>query len=94
MRTQVRSLALLSESEIRHCCELWCGSQTRLRSGVAVAGATPVALIRPLAWDLLYASSAALKSKQTNKQNKKLSQFSVFTHGDGVCLPGLSGEPS
>ena len=33
----VRSLALLSGLRIRHCCELWCRSQTRLRSGIAVA---------------------------------------------------------
>ena len=36
MRTQVQSLALLSELRIWHCCELWCRSQTRLRSGIAV----------------------------------------------------------
>ena len=37
MRLRVRSLALLSGSRIRRCPELWCGSQTQLRSGVAVA---------------------------------------------------------
>jgi len=37
MRLQVRSLALLSGSRIWHCHELWCRSQTRLRSGIAVA---------------------------------------------------------
>ena len=31
------SLAPLSRLGIRHCSELWCGSQTQLRSGVAVA---------------------------------------------------------
>ena len=30
MRTQVRSLALLSELRICSCCELWCSLQTRL----------------------------------------------------------------
>ena len=35
MRTQ--SLALLSELRIQHCGELWCRSQTRLGSCVAVA---------------------------------------------------------
>ena len=34
---QVRSLALLSRLGIWPCHELWCGSQTRLRSCVAVA---------------------------------------------------------
>ena len=31
------TLASLSGLRIQHCCELWCKSQTRLRSGVAVA---------------------------------------------------------
>ena len=34
---RVQSLALLSGLRIRCCCELWCGSQTWLRSGVAMA---------------------------------------------------------
>ena len=33
----VRSLASFSEFEIRHCCELWCRSQMRLGSLLAVA---------------------------------------------------------
>ena len=33
----VRSLALLIGLRIRQCCELWCRSQTRLGSGIAVA---------------------------------------------------------
>ena len=37
MRTQVRSLALLSALRIQHCHELWCRSQTRLWSRVAMA---------------------------------------------------------
>ena len=37
MRLQVRSLALLSGLKIRCCHELWCRSQTRLGSWVAVA---------------------------------------------------------
>ena len=36
-RTQVRPLASLSGLRIRHCQELWCRSQMRLGSGVAVA---------------------------------------------------------
>ena len=34
---EVRPLALLSGLRTRRCCELWCRSQTRLRSHVAVA---------------------------------------------------------
>ena len=37
MRMWVQSLDLLSESRIWCCCELWCRSQMRLGSGVAVA---------------------------------------------------------
>ena len=63
MRTQVRSLVLLSGLRIRDCCDLWYRSQTQFGSCVAVA----VALIQPLAWEPLYAVSAALKSKKINK---------------------------
>ena len=37
MRTQVRSLALLSMLRIRHCHELWCRWQMWLGSRIAVA---------------------------------------------------------
>ena len=36
-RMQVPSLALLSGLMIQHCCELWCRSQMKLGSGIAVA---------------------------------------------------------
>ena len=36
MRMGLRSLALLSGLGIRHCCELWCRSQTKLGSHLAV----------------------------------------------------------
>ena len=35
----VQSLTLLSGLRIWHCCELWCRSQTWLRSGIAMAAA-------------------------------------------------------
>ena len=37
MRMQVRSVASLSGLRIRHCPEVWCGSQMQLGSLVAVA---------------------------------------------------------
>ena len=37
MRLQVCSLALLSGLRIQHCHEVWCRSQMRLGSRVAVA---------------------------------------------------------
>ena len=48
-----RNLPLLSGLTIRRCRELWCRSQTRLRSGVAVAGLwlEAAAPIRTLAWE-------------------------------------------
>ena len=69
MRLHVRSLALLSGLRIRHCCELWCGLQTRLRSHVAVALAwlTATALIRPLAWEPSYAAGAAQEMAKRQK---------------------------
>ena len=59
MRTQVRSLALLSGLKIRRCHELRCRLQTRLGSCIAVA----IALIGPLAWEPPYALVVALKKQ-------------------------------
>ena len=50
MRVQVWSLASLSRLRIQRCCELWC------RPAAA-------ALIRPLAWELPYATGMAIKRK-------------------------------
>ena len=67
MRMRVRSLALLSELRILHCCK----QQIRLRSGIAVAVASPAAaaLIQPLLQKLPYVVGVALKQHKT-KQNK------------------------
>ena len=74
MRLQVQSLALLSGLRIQHCCELWCRSQMKLRSGVAVA----VALMQPLAWELSYATGMALKTKK----NRSSRHGSVVNESD------------
>ena len=71
MRLQVRSLASLSGLGIRRFRELWCRSKMRLGSSVAVAvvcGPAATALIGPLAWEPLYATGAALKSKKKKKK--------------------------
>ena len=79
MRTRVQSLALLSGLSIRHCWELWCRSQMRLRSCIAMAvvwlwlwlwlWCRPAAAvpIRPRAWEHPYATHSALK-----KEKKKI----------------------
>jgi len=60
MRLQVQSLAVLSGLRIQHCRELRCRPAA-------------IALIQPLAWELPYATSVALKSKnKTNKQKKEI----------------------
>ena len=62
MRMWVRSLAALSGLRIRHCSELWCRP----------AAAAP---IRPLAWELPYATGTALKSRGKKEYLLKLLLF-------------------
>ena len=69
MRMWVQSLASLSRSRIQRCGELWCRSQMRLRSCVAVAVCRPAAVAR--AWEPPYASGTALKSKRERKRERK-----------------------
>ena len=66
LRLQVQSLALLSGLRIQHCHELWCRSQTWLKSGIAVLWCRPAAVapIRPLAWEPPYAVGVTLKRKK------------------------------
>ena len=73
MRMQIRSLALFSGLRIQICCELWCSSQTQLRSCVAVA----VAPIQPLAWELPYAVGVALKRQPPPKKPQKTKPDSI-----------------
>ena len=65
-------LALLSGLRIWGCRELWCRSQMRLRSGIAVAHRlAALALIRPLAWEPPYVSGVAVKRQKKIKKKKK-----------------------
>ena len=57
MRTQLRSLALLSGLRIQCCRELWCRP----------AATAP---IRPLAWEPPYVTGVALK--KTKKRKKEI----------------------
>ena len=79
MRMRVRSLPLLRELRIRHCHKLQRRLQMWLRSGVAMAAAT--AVIQLLAWELPYATGAALKRKE--KKKKKLENQSKWISKGG-----------
>ena len=73
MRMHVLSLASFSGLGTRHCLELWCRSQMQLGSHIAVAVVRQAAAapIQPLARDLTYATSAALKKQNKTKQKKQ-----------------------
>ena len=79
MRTQVQSLAALSGLRIWHCCELWCNSQTKLRSDVAVAvvqagsySSHSTAILRTSM--CLECGLKKTKNKNKNKTNKQSKQ--------------------
>ena len=84
MRTQVRSLALLNGLRIQRCYELWCSSQTCLRTRVAVAVAR--APILPLAWGPPHAASAAPPKKTKRKWPIKSLLF--FKKPSAYLYPG------
>ena len=69
MRTQVRSLALLSE--------LWYRSQTRIGSGVAVAVVQASSQSSDLTSSLGTSTGAALKSETKKKEKKKKYLFGL-----------------
>ena len=66
----VRFLASLSGLRIWHCRELWCRSQTQLRSRVAVAvvEASSCSSDWTPAWEPLYATDMALKTQKKKKK--------------------------
>ena len=94
MRLLVRSLASLSGLKIWCCCELWCRSQTQLRSGVAAAVAVAaVALTGPLAWEPPYAAGAALKSKKEDKpKTEPTKEYKEFPLGAAETNPTRNHE--
>ena len=77
MRMRVQSLASLSGSGIRRCCESPCSSQLRLRSRMLRPWCRPVAttaLIRPLAWEPPWLGSGSPKIDIKTKKKKKKSK--------------------
>ena len=67
LRLRVQSLTLLSGLGIQRCRELWCRSQTQLRSRVALAVAGSCSDSTP-SWEPPYATGEALKSKKRKKE--------------------------
>ena len=87
MRLQVQSLASISGLRIRRCHELWCGSQTRLRSGVAWLWCRPAATapIRPVAWEPPHAAGVALEKAERPKKKKKKKRLLLKPGSSSVC---------
>ena len=73
MRTKVWSLASLTGLKIQLCYELWCRSQTQIRSQLLWLWCRPAATapIWPLAWEFPYAAGVALKSKERKKKRER-----------------------
>ena len=82
---KIQSLALLSGLRI-WCPELWC----RRGSDVALLWCRQAATapVRPLAWELLYAAGAALKTKK--KEKKKSTPPLEDGPWVGPVLPALA----
>ena len=87
MRTQVRSLAWLSGSRIRCCCELCCGLQVRLGSGVAVAVASNCSSDSPPGPGTSLCHRCGPKKRKQNEIKKYLFPWQK-RQGRGVYLPG------
>uniref|UniRef100_A0A8C3X387 Dehydrogenase/reductase 2 n=1 Tax=Catagonus wagneri TaxID=51154 RepID=A0A8C3X387_9CETA len=85
MRLWVRSLASLRGLRIRHCRELWCRSQTRLGSGmaVAVAGSCRIgfAIARRLAQDGAHVVISSRKQENVE-------QAVATLRGEGLRVTG------
>ena len=73
MRTGVQSLASLSGLRIWHRHELWCRSQTRLGSQVAVAVMQAGSCSSDLtpSWELPYATGVALEKRKKKKEKNQ-----------------------
>ena len=70
MRMWVPFLASLSGLRFWHYLELWCKLRKWLRFAISMAVA--IAPIRPLAWELPYATPATLKRKKKKKLESKI----------------------
>ena len=97
---RIQSLVSLSGQRILLCGELWCRSQTGwdLLLLWLWCRAAAVAPIPPLAWELPYASGAALKRKKKKERKKTkligvpiVAQWNLTSiHEDAGSIPGLN----
>ena len=71
MRLQVQSLAVLSGLRIWHCPKLWCRSQYGSDLMLLWLWPTAIAPTWLLAWELPYATGAALNRKKNKKTKTK-----------------------
>ena len=104
VRTQIRSLALFRGLRIQCCHELWCQSQMRFRSGMAVLSGLRIqccrelwcrplatASVRILAWEPPHALGMALKkSQKINKNDGKNKTQGMITL---MCFPESPSNP-
>ena len=98
MRLWVRPLALLRGLRIRPCCELWCRSQTRLGSGVAVAvveaGSCSSDSAPSLGTSICCGSGPKEQNKQTKNQKIKFTfqRALATTHAHETSPPAKTGH--
>ena len=85
MRLQVRSLPLLSGLRIRRCRELWCRSQTRLQSQVAVALAEASGYSSDSTPSL--GTSICRRCGPKKREEKKRARLSQGHTKGSLCLP-------
>ena len=83
MRMQVRSLASLSGSGIRHCHKLWCRSQTQLGSRVVVTVVQAASCSSYLTPSL---GTSICHRYSPKKQKIKLNKINDFKVNDSVAL--------
>ena len=77
MRTRVRSLALLSGLRMWHCHELWCGSQTLVRSDIAM----PVVSAGGYSSDMTLSLGTSIYCRCSPKKKKEKKDPEYITPG-------------
>ena len=86
MRSQVQSLVSLSGLRIQHCCELWCRSQTWLRSGVTIAVVQASGYSSDSTPSLGTYICCGCSLRKTKDQKKKNCRVSGQVEGGGITV--------